>query len=209
MEIVARSIEQYIESLRAAPDPVQREMEALAAERRFPIVGPHVGQVLALLARISGARRVLELGSGYGYSALWFARALPEGGEVCCTETAEENRDLALDFLGRAGLLSKVRFHLGDAREVVGQLEGTFDIVFNDIDKEQYPAVVEPALALLRPGGLFITDNVLWKGKVAGDGPHDETTRAVLEFNRLIHEHPELTSTILPIRDGVAVCLKT
>jgi len=208
MDIIAPAIERYISSLGAPADPVRREMEDLAAERRFPIVGPHVGQILAILARASGARRVLELGSGFGYSALWFARALPPGGEVHCTETAEENRALALDFLGRAGVTDRVRFHLGDAREIMGRLEGPFDIVFNDIDKEQYPGVVAPTLGLLRPGGLFVTDNVLWKGKVAAEGAIDETTRAVLEFNQLIHGHPALDSTILPVRDGLAVCVK-
>lgn len=208
MDIIDPSIERYIFSLGEPADPIRREMEDLAAERRFPIVGPHVGQILALLARASGARRVLELGSGFGYSALWLARAMPPGGEVHCTETAEENRELALDFLGRAGVMDRVRFHLGDAREVMSRLEGPFDIVFNDIDKEQYPAVVGPTVALLRPGGLFVTDNVLWKGKVAAEGASDATTLAVLEFNKLVHRHPQLESTILPVRDGLAVCVK-
>ena len=208
MDITAPAIERYIFSLGDSADPIRSEMEDLAAARGFPIVGPHVGQILAILARSSGARRVLELGSGFGYSALWLARALPPGGEVHCTETAEENRELALDFLGRAGVMDRVRFHLGDAREVMGRLEGPFDIVFNDIDKEQYPRVVEPTVALLRPGGLFVTDNVLWKGKVAAEGAADATTRAVLEFNKLVHRHPQLESTILPVRDGLAVCVK-
>ena len=207
MDIVAPEIEQYIATLHPAGDAVQQRMERIAAERSFPIVGPHVGRLLGLLARAVGARRVLELGSGFGYSALWFSRALPENGEVHCTESSAANRDLALELLEQAGVAGRVRFHLGDARELLEQIDGPFDVVFNDIDKEQYPEVIEPVVSRLRPGGLFLTDNVLWKGRVAQDAP-DATTRAVLEFNRRVHQHPLLNTTILPIRDGVALCYK-
>ena len=188
-------------------------MEHLARERSFPIVGPHVGQTLQILARGIGARRLLELGSGFGYSAFWFARALQatasDDGELHCTDLLPDNRDRALDFLRRAGLDRHVTFHLGDAREVMQQLSGSFDIIFNDVDKEQYPSLVQPVVERLRVGGLFITDNVLWKGRVTADASLlDETTRAVRRFNTLIHEHPRLATTILPIRDGVALSIR-
>jgi caffeoyl-CoA O-methyltransferase len=208
MNIVEPAIERYISSLRGEVDPVVLEMEQLAERRGFPIVGPQVGQLLGILARALGARRVLELGSGFGYSAYWFARALAADGIVHCTDTSEANRDLAQDFLGRAGLAQRIRFQVGDALELTRQLDGPFDLVFNDVDKEQYPAVVEPVVALLRPGGLFITDNVLWKGRVAEPGEPDDTTAAVLRFNTMLHEHPALETCILPLRDGLAIAVK-
>lgn len=212
MKIVEPAVERYIDSLRGDVDPVVAEMERLATERGFPIVGPQVGALLCLLARAIGARTILELGSGFGYSAYWFARALPveagPEGVIHCTDTSPENRELALDFLARTGLADRVRFHVGDALRLADSLEGPFDIVFNDVDKEQYPQTVERAVALLRPGGLFITDNVLWKGRVADADRADETTRAVLRFNELIARHDRLETVILPLRDGLAICRK-
>jgi predicted O-methyltransferase YrrM len=205
MKIVEPAIERYIDSLRGEIDPVVEEMERLARERGFPIVGPQVGALLCLLARSIGARMILELGSGFGYSAYWFARAL-EGGLVHCTDTSKENRDLALGFFDRLGLAHRVRFHVGDALQLADTLAPPFDIVFNDVDKEHYPKTVERAVALLRPGGLFITDNVLWKGRVVDAKRADETTRAVLRFNELISGHDQLETVILPLRDGLAVC---
>jgi caffeoyl-CoA O-methyltransferase len=211
IEIVTQPIEAYLEALAGPPadEPVRVAMERLAAERGFPIVGPHVGRLLSILARTLGARRVLELGSGFGYSAYWFARAVGEGGEVHCTELSADNRDQALSFLGQAGLGQRVTYHLGDALELArSQPDGTFDLVFNDVDKELYPQTVELAVKLLRPGGLFITDNALWKGRVTAPAEADETTRAVLEFNRLVTDHPALETVIVPLRDGLAICRK-
>jgi predicted O-methyltransferase YrrM len=212
MNIVEPEIERYVDALRGEVDPVVAEMERMARQRGFPIVGPQVGALLYLLARSSGARTILELGSGFGYSAYWFARALPpeagSGALVHCTDTSAENRDLALGFLDRLGLARLVRFHVGDALQLAGTLSPPFDIVFNDVDKEQYPATVERAVALLRPGGLFITDNVLWKGRVVDAAGADETTRAVQRFNELITHHDELETVILPLRDGLAICRK-
>jgi len=211
MSIVAAPIEAYLDALAGTPidEPVRVAMERLAAERGFPIVGPHVGRLLSILARTLGARRILELGSGFGYSAYWFARAVGEGGEVHCTDLSQDNRDQALEFLGQAGLAERVTFHLGDALEVArAQQSGTFDLVFNDVDKELYPRTVELAVEQLRPGGLFITDNALWKGRVAAPTEADETTKAVLEFNRLITAHPQLETVIVPLRDGLAICRK-
>lgn len=207
MSIVSPEIESYLDTLISPADAVQREMEQIAAQRSFPIVGPLVGQLLSVLARSCGARRVLELGSGFGYSALWFARALGPGGEIHCTDSSEENCDLALRLLEQAGYGRMVRFHLGDALEVLADVDVTFDVIFNDIDKEKYPEVVEPVVTHLRRGGLFITDNVLWRGQVARPDP-DETTAAVLEFNRRLHAHPALEASVLPLRDGVAVAVK-
>jgi len=183
-------------------------MERLAAERDFPIVGPQVGALLAVLTRAVGARRILELGSGFGYSALWFARSLPVDGTVQLTEFSPAALDEARVFLERAGLVHKARFHEGDGLATASELSGPFDIVFNDVDKEHYPEVVAPAVALLRPGGLLVTDNALWYGKPADPRVTDEATEGVREYNRRIFAHPELLTVILPVRDGVALSIK-
>ena len=209
MNIVDPGIEDYLRRLYDDGDPVRLEMEALGAERKFPIVGPLVGRHLGVLARAIGARRVFELGSGYGYSALHFARAVGEGGAVHCTELSAENVALAQRFLERAGVWTRVTYHQEEATAALRRVGGTWDIVYNDIDKDGYPDTVELAFERLRPGGLFITDNVLWSGRVL-DGEDDGTaaTRGVREFTRRLLAHPGFLTAIDPTRDGVAVALK-
>ncbi len=204
--IVNPDVESYIASLQPQPDPVLAGMEALAERRSFPIVGRHAGSLLAMLARLMDAHRVLELGSGYGYSALWFARAMPQDGRVVCTDLSRDNRDLALGYFRGAGVEAKIEFLVGDALEIARGQTGQFDIVFNDIDKEYYPDAVDIAVPLLRHGGLFITDNALWSGKVADADVKDATTESVRAFNRMVFSHTDLESVILPVRDGLAVC---
>jgi predicted O-methyltransferase YrrM len=206
--IFAPGIEDYLASVRQARDPILLEMEERARERGFPIVGPDAGRLLHILAVAARARRVLELGSGYGYSAYWLARALPEGGEVICTDRDPENREAALAYFARAGLQEKLRFEVGDALEALDRLRGPFDLIFNDVDKRDYPAVIARVVPRLPIGGLFVTDNTLWKGKVAERGEPDEQTAAVLEFNRAVAAHPQLDVVILPLRDGVTVAMR-
>jgi len=208
-EIVNPRIEDYLRGLYDDGDPVRLEMEALARERRFPIVGPLVGRALVVLARAIGARRVFELGSGYGYSALHFARAVGEAGIVHCTELSEENVVLAQGFLTRAGVWDRVVYHREEAVAALRHVGGTWDVVYNDIDKAGYPETVDVAYARLRPGGLFITDNVLWSGRVL-PGEHDGTadTWGVVEFTRRLLAHPGFLTSINPTRDGVAVALR-
>ncbi len=190
-------------------EPVLLEMEALARERGFPIVGRLVGVTLEVLARSVGARRVFELGSGFGYSAYWFSRAVGLQGELHLTDGDPENERLALDHLGRAGLDGPVRFHVGDAVEALNATEGEFDVVYNDIDKEGYPDAWRAARERVRPGGLYICDNVLWSGRVTGAEPPEErhraTTEAILQHNELIAADERFLSTIVPTRDGVMV----
>jgi len=209
VDIVDPRIMEYLRRLYDDGDPVRTEMEALAEKRRFPIVGPLVGRHLILLTLAIRARRVFELGSGYGYSALHFARAVGEGGEVHCTELDEENVRLAQGFLKRAGVWSRVTYHREEATAALRRMGGTWDIVYNDIDKHGYPETVDLAHARLRPGGLFITDNVLWSGRVLpGEDDGSKDTRGVQEFTRRLMAHPGFLTAIDPTRDGVAVALR-
>lgn len=208
-EIVNRKIEDYLRRLYDDGDPVRLEMEALAKERRFPIVGPLVGRELHQLALSIGARRVFELGSGYGYSALHFARAVGKDGAVHCTDLSEDNVRLAKDFLGRAGVWERITYHQEDATKALQRVGGTWDIVYNDIDKHGYPATVELAYERLRKGGLFITDNTLWFGRVLeGQDDGSKDTAGVKEFTRRLFAHKGFLTRIDPTRDGVAVALK-
>ena len=208
-EIVNPRVEDYLRQLYDDGDPVRLEMEELARKRKFPIVGPLVGRHLQVLARAIRARRVFELGSGYGYSALHFARAVGEEGVVHCTELSEDNVRLAEGFLGRAGVWSRVTYHREEATAALRRVGGTWDIVYNDIDKDGYPETVELAHAHLRPGGLFITDNVLWSGRVLeGQDDGSAMTKGVREFTRRLFGHTGYLTTINPTRDGVAVALR-
>jgi predicted O-methyltransferase YrrM len=208
-QIVNPEIEAYLRELYEDGDPVRREMEALAEERRFPIVGPLVGRDLSLLARAIGAKKVFELGSGFGYSAIFFAKAVGEDGSVHCTDLSEENERMAKEFLGRAGLWSRITYHRDEATKALAKTGGTWDIVYNDIDKDGYPETVELAYAHLRPGGLFITDNVLWSGRVLEpENAATASTRGVIEFTRRLMAHKGFLTSIHPTRDGVAVALR-
>ena len=208
-EIVNPRIEAYLRDLYRDGDAVREEMEALALERRFPIVGPLVGRHLEVLARAISARRVFELGSGYGYSALFFARAVGERGEVHCTDLDEQNVRQGQAFLQRAGLAGRITYHREEATAALRRVGGVFDIVYNDIDKEGYPETVELAHAHLRPGGLFISDNVLRHGRVL-EGEDDGTpaTHGIREFTRLLFAHPGFLTCIDPTRDGLAVAVR-
>ncbi|NLH48042.1 MAG: O-methyltransferase [Myxococcales bacterium] len=207
MPIVQPDIEKYLATVRSPSVPPLAEMEAWAAAHDFPIVGPDVGRLLFILARFAGARRVLELGSGYGYSAFWFALALPPDGEVHCTDQSADNRDRARDYFRRAGMEGKLHFHVGEALSLARGIQGPFDIVFSDIDKEDYPAAIATATTLLRAGGLFVTDNALWYGKVAAPEP-DAPTRGVLRFNQSLAADSRYETVILPLRDGLSVAVK-
>ncbi len=201
-------IEAYLHRFIPDRDTILAEMEQLAEARHFPIVGPVVGRLLAQLAQLVGAERVLEMGAGFGYSAYWIARVLPPDGRLLAIERSAENARLAREWLGQARLDHKVEFIVGDALEVVAGLPGPFDLIFVDVDKEQYPASLSLTVPRLRPGGLLITDNILWSGRVLAPDPAEASTRGIQEYTRLIYENPDLYTTILPLRDGLAVSLK-
>ena len=213
MDIVDPRVEDYMRSLLVRYDePVLLEMEAEGKERHFPIIGRLVGVTVELLARSVGASRVFELGSGFGYSAYWFARAVGPGGEVHCTDGDPDNRPKALGYLSRAGLAEPIRWHVGDAVTNLAEVEGEFDVVYCDIDKEGYPDAWRAASERIRLGGLYVCDNVLWSGQVAepeaDHGRDEKTTDAILEHNRLVAEDERYVSAIVPTRDGVFAALR-
>jgi predicted O-methyltransferase YrrM len=188
-------------------EPVLLEMEAEGAERNFPIVGRNVGVTLEILARSVGARRMIELGSGFGYSGYWHSRAVGPRGELHLTDGDPENERKARDYLGRAGLWDPVTYHVGDAVTWMNALDGEFDVVYDDIDKEGYPDAWRAARERVRVGGLYVCDNVLWSGRVLDNAP-DERTQAILEHNALIADDERYVSTIVPTRDGVMVAIR-
>jgi caffeoyl-CoA O-methyltransferase len=205
--ITVPEVEDYLYAMLPARDEVLAEMEADAIKNEVAIVGPAVARVLYQLAVISGAKKVFEMGSAIGYSTIWWARAVGEGGRVIYTDGDPKRAEQARRYFERAGVSQRIKVRVGDALEFLSEEKDQYDIVFNDIDKTDYPRVVRLALPCLKSGGLFITDNVLWSGLVAKPNP-DAQTKAILEFNKLISESPDLFTTILPLRDGVSVCVK-
>ena len=164
--------------------------------------------MLYQLALIAKAKTVFELGSAIGYSTIWWARAVGENGRVTYTDGDPKKAKQASRYFERAGVSKQITIRTGDALELLSEQKQEFDIIFNDVDKEDYPRVFRLALPRLRQGGLFITDNVLWSGRVAEKNPKDSSTKAIVEFNRLLYDSRDLFTTILPIRDGVAVAVK-
>ena len=206
--VIEASVENYIYSLIPARDPVQREQERYALKHKVPIIGPACGRLLYQLARTIKTRRVFEMGSAIGYSTLWLARAVGPKGRVFYTDSDPANAARAEDYLRRASMLERVRVLIGDAVQLLDSTAGEFDLIFNDVDKEYYPEVLGLVAARLRPGGLFITDNVLWSGRVTEAEPKEESTRAIQEFNSRLAALPEFFTTIVPLRDGLSISLK-
>jgi predicted O-methyltransferase YrrM len=203
----AGPVDDYLYSMLPKRDAVLTEMEQYATEKSIPIVGPAVARVLQQLALTINARKVFELGSAIGYSTIWWAQAVGEGGTVVYTDGDSQNAERARGYFARAGVSKQIALRTGDALEILSEEKQEFDIIFNDVDKEDYPRVLRLIAPRLRKGGLFITDNVLWSGRVAEKNP-DARTKAILEFNRKLYDSGDFYTTLLPIRDGLAVALK-
>jgi caffeoyl-CoA O-methyltransferase len=206
--ITTGAVEDYLYSILPPCDEVLLEIEAEAARNNIPIVGPAVGRFFYQLAVIAGAKSVFEMGSAIGYSTIWWARAVGEGGRVVYTDGDPKNVSKAKTYFQKAGVSDRIVLKTGDALELLSEQKQPCDIIFNDVDKEDYPRVFRIALPKLRKGGLLVADNVLWSGKVAQKNPAEASTRAIMEFNRLLYDCGDLFTTILPIRDGVAVAIK-
>src|SRR5215469_13368928 len=201
-------VENYLYAMLPAREPVLQEIERQAKERDIPIVGPAVGRLLYQYAKLIGAKTVFEMGSAVGYSTIWWAKAVGEGGKVHYTDGSRKNADEAKGYFQRAGVADRIKVHIGDAIELLSEQKQQFDIVFNDIDKDDYPRVLRLAPPRLKKGGLFVTDNVLWSARVVEKNPKESSTKAIQEFNRELYKAKDFYPSILPLRDGVAVAIK-
>jgi predicted O-methyltransferase YrrM len=199
-------IEQYMHDLLPPRDEVLAEIEAYAAQHNVPIVGPAVGRLLASLAMLAGAKRVFELGSAIGYSTIWLARACGPDAEVHYSDGSPANAERARGYFERAGVISRIHVHVGDALTSLASVAGSFDLIFNDVDKEGYPAVLDAVPDRIKTGGLLITDNTLWGARVLD--PKQASDRAVHLFNRRLFGSSQFYATQVPIRDGVSIAIR-
>ena len=208
----AKSMYPYLESLLPERHEVIVEMERHARENRFPAIGPLVGNFVLQQARMIGAKRIFEMGSGFGYSAAWFTQ-IPDA-HVTCTDGTPDNQDMAEEYLTRLGVWDRVDFKVGRAQDYLKATDGLFDVVFCDIDKEQYPEAFKLAVTKVRLGGLIIFDNVCWSGYAWEELPSDaepymhKMTPGVKELNKISSACTQVQHCINPTRDGVAVMLK-
>ncbi len=211
-QIVPDLVERYLGGLNRLADPLLVEMARQGEEQKLPLIDAEVGGLLRVLATAVGATRVLEIGTAIGYSGIWLAGALPPDGLLLTMELSPERARIARDNFARAGLADRVSVIVGDAARMLVKVSGPFDVIFQDGDKQLYEPMLNRLVELLRPGGLLITDNVLWSGRVVPGllEPPDNSddTRAIAAYNERLHAHPQLMTSIIPLRDGVAVSVK-
>lgn len=210
MELINPRVVDYLNELARHGDPVLTRLEAEAREERFPIIGPAAGQFCYLIARLIGARRVFELGSGFGYSTIWFAKAVRDngGGSVTHTVWDESLSQRARTNVAEAGLSDIVRFHVGEAVSALRGTPGPFDLIFNDIDKHGYPDSLPVIKERLRVGGALIIDNMLWHGAIFDASDISANTEGVRTVTRRIYEDPDWAASLIPIRDGMIAAMK-
>jgi caffeoyl-CoA O-methyltransferase len=206
-EITNAAVEKYIYDILPPRDAVLADMEKAAAREDIPIVGPAVARMFYLLAQISGAKRIFEMGSAIGYSTIWWARAAGLKAEIYYTDGDPKNARRAQEFFKRAGVEKRIHIMIGDALAMLDRVRGNFDLIFIDVDKHQYPAALKKAVKRLKHGGLLVVDNTLWSGRVTRKADSD-ATRGVQEFNRLVYGMKDLFPVMIPLRDGVTVCRK-
>lgn len=205
--IIQREQAEYLDGLHTQNDPLLAEMEAYAAEHRVPIADREVARFIEITARVTGARKALEIGMAIGYSVIHLARGMGEGSKVVTIDPSDEMIQRATDYLQRAGLLDRVDIKRGKALEVMPTLQETFDLLFIDALKEEYSQYLDLGLPLLRSGGVVIVDNLLWGGRVA-TGDTESSTVALREFNRYFVGHPQLIAEILSFGDGLGYAVK-
>lgn len=203
-------LQAYLTTLVPPREPELQAMEAYAEEHRFPILGPVSGYYCYQLAILLKARSVFEMGSGYGYSTAWFARAVQEngGGVVHHTVWDEKLSGMAKQHLAKLGFADLIQYHLAEAVETLRNTAGPFDIIFNDIDKEAYPTSLPLIKERLRPGGLLIIDNMIWHGQILDDNDHEKSTEAIRRFTRAVTTDPDWIVSLAPLRDGLIVAYK-
>jgi caffeoyl-CoA O-methyltransferase len=205
--ILQREQAEYLDQLLPQTDRLLTEMEAYAAKHRVPIADREVAAFIEITARLSGAKKALEIGMAIGYSVVHLARGMGEGSLVVTIEPNDEMINAASGYLERAGLADRVRIERGKALNVMPRLEETFDLLFIDAVKEEYKHYLDLGLERLRSGGVVIVDNLLWGGKVASDDT-EASTVALREFNVYFINHPQLRSVVLPVGDGLGYAVK-
>ena len=205
--IVYDAIDAYIHDLSNRGDAALQAVENQGRDENWPIVGPAEGSLLHVLARAIGARRILELGTAIGYSGTWLARARPPDGELVTVEWNPETAEIARRNLAKTGVAKRVRIEVGSALDIVPRLDGPFDLIFNDIDKQYYVDVLPLCIARLRVGGLLVTDNVLWSGEVVKRRRSKEA-EVIHDYNRRLGADSRMAAVIVPLRDGVSIALK-
>jgi caffeoyl-CoA O-methyltransferase len=211
MRLLAPRVAAYLDGLVPLRAARLAELEAEARRTDFPIIGPATGHLCYLLTRLTGAHQVFELGSGFGYSTAWFARAVKEngGGTVHHVVWDEDLSRAARENLSALGLADVVRFHVGEAVATLARATGPFDIVFNDIDKEDYPKALDIVATKLKAGGLLLADNMLWSGRIFDGRDRTKATRGIREFTRRVQADPRWISSVIPIRDGLLVSYRS
>lgn len=207
-EITNQAVEKYLYDILPKRDAVLAEMENAASREDIPIVGPAVARMFYLLAQISGAKRIFEMGSAIGYSTIWWARAAGPKAEIYYTDSDPKNAKRAEQFFKRAGVERRIHILLGDALAMLDRTRGNFDLIFIDVNKDQYPAALKKAVKRLKRGGLLVTDNTLWSGRVTRKAD-SAATRGVQQFNRLVYGMKNLFPVMIPLRDGVTLCRKS
>jgi caffeoyl-CoA O-methyltransferase len=209
-QLISAQVGQYLESLVPERPAEMQAMETHARRTGFPIVGPAAGYFCYQIARLTGARHVFELGSGFGYSTAWFARAVQEngGGTVHHVVWDQQLSDEAREHLGALGFGQIIRYHVAEAVQTLGETPGPFDLIFNDICKECYPDSLPVIRDKLRPGGVLLVDNMLWGGRVLDEGDRSSTTEGIREFTRRVVRDPGWISMVVPIRDGLLLAYK-
>ena len=205
--IIQREQAEYLDGLLTQSDPLLAEMEAYAAEHRVPIADREVARFVEISARISGARKALEIGMAIGYTVVHLARGMGENGRIVTIDPSDEMIKAATGYLKRAGVLDRVEIKRGKALEVMPHLEETFDLLFIDAVKEEYSQYLDLGLQRLKTGGVVIVDNLLWGGKVA-TGDMESSTVGLREFNPYFVNHPQLIAEVLPVGDGLGYGVK-
>jgi predicted O-methyltransferase YrrM len=203
-------VDEYLHDLVPPRVAEMKAMEAYAERENFPIIGPVVGQLCYLIARLINARRIFELGSGYGYSTAWFTRAVQEngGGQVYHTVWDEKLSQMARRHLGALGYNDLVQYRVSEAVQALQETPGPFDLIFSDINKDGYPDSLPAISEKLRSGGALIVDNMILGGRIFDGDDDSSSVEGVQEFTRLITGNPEWIPSVIPIRDGVLLAQK-
>ena len=212
-QIVPDAVERYLSSLNRSVDGLLQAIAREGEQADLPLIDAQVGALLRVLALAVGATRILEIGTATGYSGIWLAGALPASGLLLTMESNAERAEIARQNFARAGLSDRVRVIVGDARRTLAKVSGPFDLIFQDGDKPLYVRLLDRLVELLRPGGLLVTDNVLWDGEVVPGFVRSplrnlDDTQAIADYNERLNAHPRLTTATIPLRDGLAITVK-